>query len=38
MAAARPTTSVITFYIRHPQGGYGAVLNRIRPRALNRYG
>jgi hypothetical protein len=33
-----PATSVITFYIRHPRGGYGTILNGTLPPALNHYG
>ena len=33
-----PATSVITFYIRHPAGGYGTVLNGVLPPALSHYG
>jgi hypothetical protein len=33
-----PATSVITFFIRHPAGGYGTVLNGVLPPALSHYG
>ena len=33
-----PATSVIIFYIRHPGGGYGTVMNGVLPPALSDYG